>query len=75
MPGELIEADEGAAYGAGLLAGVGIENWPSVEAACENSVRVARRIDPNPKTAALMDLQYKEYQKLYPALQGIKYSF
>jgi len=75
MPVELIEADEGAAYGAALLAGVGTGNWPSVEAACDTAVRVARRVPPNPKTAELMNLQYAEYRKLYPALQGIKYSF
>ncbi|MGB2635300.1 MAG: xylulokinase, partial [Candidatus Acidiferrum sp.] len=32
MPVELIEADEGAAYGAALLAGVGTGNWATVEA-------------------------------------------
>jgi xylulokinase len=75
MPVELIAADEGAAYGAGLLAGVGIGNWKSVGAACETSVRVARRVQPNPKTAELMGLQYKEYRELYPALHGIRHSF
>ena len=75
MPVELIETDEGAAYGAALLAGVGIESWPSVEAACETVVRVAKRIHPNPKTVELMSLQYNEYRKLYPALWGIQHSF
>lgn len=75
MPVELIEADEGGAYGAALLAGVGSGNWPSVETACEASVRVAKRVQPNPKVAAQMDLQYAEYHKLYPALHGIKHTF
>jgi xylulokinase len=75
MPVELIEADEGAAYGAALLAGVGIGAWPSVEVACEAAVQVANRVQPDPKTAALMNLQYQEYRKLYPALQGIKHRF
>jgi xylulokinase len=75
MAVELIEADEGAAYGAGLLAGVGIGTWTSVEAACEAAVRVAKRIQPNVKTVARMNRQYGEYRKLYPALQGIKHSF
>jgi xylulokinase len=75
MPVELIEADEGAAYGAALLAGVGTENWPSVEAACETAVRVAKRVQPNPKIAAQMNLQYAEYQKLYPSLRGIRHAF
>ncbi len=32
---EIVEAEEGAAYGAALLAGVGGGAWPSVDAACE----------------------------------------
>ena len=75
MPVELIEADEGAAYGAALLAGVGVGNWPSVEAACETAVRVAKSVQPNPKTVAKMNLQYQEYGKVYPALRGIRYRF
>jgi xylulokinase len=75
MPVELIEADEGAAYGAALLAAVGIGTWRSVEAACDGAVRVAKRVQPDPKTATLMERQYAEYRKLYPALKRIKYSF
>jgi xylulokinase len=75
MPVELIEADEGAAYGAGLLAGVGIAVWPSVDAACEATVRVAKCVQPNPGTVERMNLQYAEYRKLYPRLQGIQHSF
>jgi xylulokinase len=73
MPVELIEAEEGAAYGAALLAGVAIGHWPSVDAACEMSVRVARRVEPDPRIAARMNQQYAEYRKLYPALRPIRY--
>lgn len=75
MPVELIQADEGGAYGAALLAGVGTANWSSVEAACESAVRVAKRVQPNPKTAAQMDRQYAEYRKLYPALHQVRHTF
>jgi xylulokinase len=75
MPVELIEADEGAAYGAALLAGVGTKNWPSVEAACDTAVCVAKRVEPNPKTAEHMNQQYAEYRKVYPALREIRHSF
>ena len=75
MPVELIEADEGAAYGAALLAGIGIGTWPSAEVACETVVRVAKRVHPDRRITALMDQQYVEYRKLYPTLQGIKHSF
>jgi xylulokinase len=75
MPVELIEADEGGAYGAGLLAGVGTGVWPSVDVACDTAVRVSQRIPPNEKAAALMALQYAEFRKLYPALRNISHTF
>jgi xylulokinase len=74
MPVELIEADEGGAYGAALLAGVGAGHWQSVDAACESAVRVAKRIEPNAKTAEKMNQQYAEYRKLYPALRTVKHN-
>jgi hypothetical protein len=46
-----------------------------VEAACETAVRVAKRVQPDAKTARLMDLQYVEYRKLYPALKVIQHNF
>jgi xylulokinase len=73
MPVELVAADEGAAYGAALLAGVGAGVWPSVDAACTASVHVAHRVDPNAKNMAVMNARYEEYRKLYPSLRGIGY--
>jgi xylulokinase len=66
---ELIEADEGAAFGAAILAGVGAANWASVEQACEQSVRVRQELAPNPETAALMANNYHLYRRMYPALR------
>lgn len=43
-------ADEGPAYGAALLAGVGMGVWPSVEAACAATVRERGRIEPSAAT-------------------------
>ena len=68
---ELVEADEGAAYGAALLAGVGGGAWASVEEACAASVRVRERVAPRAETARLMDERYEAFRKLYPALRDI----
>ena len=38
---DTVEADEGAAYGAGILAGVGGGVWPTVDAACDALVPAA----------------------------------
>jgi len=73
MPVDLVAAEEGAAYGAALLAGVGTGVWRSVDAACATAVHVAKRIEPVAKNVELMNRRYEEYRKLYPALRGIVY--
>jgi xylulokinase len=69
QPVELLEAEEGGAFGAALLAGTGIGVWASVEAACAATVRVAETISP--KSAAVMDEDYRRYRRIYPALREI----
>jgi xylulokinase len=71
MPVGLLEVEEGPAYGAALLAGVGVGNWTSVEKACDATVRVSQRIEPAPQHVAVMNRQYQAYRKLYPALRSI----
>jgi xylulokinase len=71
MPVDLVAAEEGAAYGAALLAGVGTSVWPSVDAACETSVHVAKRVQPIAQNVGLVNRRYEEYRKLYPALRTI----
>jgi xylulokinase len=68
---DLIAAEEGAAYGAALLAGVGAGVWRSVEAACETSVHVAKQVEPIAQNVGPMNRRYEEYRKLYPALRAI----
>jgi xylulokinase len=70
QPVELLEAEEGGAFGAALLAGTGIGVWESVEAACTATVRVAETIVP--KDPAVMDEGYREYRRIYPALKMIQ---
>jgi len=68
-PVELLAAEEGGAFGAALLAGVGVGAWPSVEAGCAATVRVAEVIEP--KYAAEMDEGYSRFRSMYPALKQI----
>jgi xylulokinase len=68
---ETVEAEEGAAYGAAILAGVGVKAWPSVDAACDAVVRVAGSTDPSPKDSRLMEKSYARYRRLYPAMKSI----
>ena len=71
MPVEIVEAEEGPAYGAAILAGVGAGVWKSVDAACEAAVRVAASVKPNPASVTVMNQQYAAYQRMYPALREI----
>jgi xylulokinase len=70
-PVEIVEAEEGAAYGAALLAGVGVGVWPDVDAACDAVVRTADTIAPCAETAALLGRRYDAFRRLYPALRTI----
>ena len=66
---ELIEVDEGAALGAAILAGVGAGEWKTVDEACEKTIRVAERIEPDPDSAKVLDRSYEAYKMLYAALR------
>jgi xylulokinase len=68
---ELVEADEGAAYGSAILAGVGARIWPSVDAACNTVVRVRDRVQPNAENVVAMAARYAAYQRIYSALKFI----
>jgi xylulokinase len=68
---EIVEAEEGAAYGAALLAGVGAKIWPSVDAACESVVRVLDRVPPTEADKGVMDASYAAYRRVYPAVKSI----
>ena len=68
---EVLAAEEGAAYGAALLAGVGAGAWPSVDEACARAVRVAARLEPDASAAALLGGRYAAYRALYPALRAV----
>ena len=70
-PVQTVAAEEGAAYGAALLAGVGAAVWPDVDTACDHVVRVTSEIAPGPGAAALAR-QYRAYQALYPALKAVR---
>ena len=68
---EILVAEEGAAYGAALLAGVGAGLWSSVDDACDAAVRVARRIDPIDENVKLLNQRYQQYRRIYPALRAV----
>ena len=70
-PVETVEAEEGPALGAALLAGVGGGVWSSVDEACDRVVRVADHTNPRPEVTESMNTQYQKYRRVYPALRSL----
>ena len=60
--------DEGPAFGAALLAGVGAGAYPSVETAADSVVRLAAAEAPSPELVAAYRERYGAFARLYPAL-------
>lgn len=68
---ETIAAEEGAAFGAALLAGVGTGGWKTVDEACETSIRISSTLEPESANTAVYDRAFQTYQKIYPALKEV----
>ena len=68
---EIVEAEEGAAYGAAILAGVGAALWPTVDAACNSVIRVTQRVPARVDVVAKMNESYAAYRRVYPSTRSI----
>jgi xylulokinase len=68
---ETVETEEGAGYGAALLAGVGAGFWKSVDEACDAVVHTAQVTPARPDVVRVMSDRYARYQRIYPALRAI----
>jgi xylulokinase len=65
----VINVDEGAAFGAALLAGVGAEVWADVVTACRQTIRVRETLSPNDVSSAVYGEYHQLYRKLYVHLR------
>jgi xylulokinase len=72
MPVSQLAAEQGAAHGAAVLAGVGAGLWASVDDACAQFVKIALVVEPNRQASAELQRQYQLYRAIYPALQQIR---
>jgi len=63
-----VNAEEGAAYGAALLAATGANVFPSVEAACEKTIQITGSTSPG-TDQKVYEKFYPLYRDLYPALK------
>jgi xylulokinase len=70
-PVETVQAEEGPAFGAALLAGVGVGIWPTVDDACDTVVQTLDHTDSRPHVAELMNRHYQRYRQVYPAMRSL----
>jgi len=68
---ELVAGEEGAAFGAAILAAVGARHFASVDEACDAVIKVASRVAPDPASSTLLQKNYAKFCRLYPALHSI----
>jgi xylulokinase len=66
-----ISNDQGPAYGAALLAGVGTGVYGSVEEACMQTINADEYCDSSTDNHQRYLQVYREYQKVYPALKDV----
>ena len=63
-----VEAGEGAALGAALLAGVGAGVWPTAAEACGAAVELGEQTSPDPESRELYEPLYERFRRHYPVL-------
>jgi xylulokinase len=69
-----VNTTEGAAYGAALLAGVGVGAWSDVDTACEVCIALTGSTTPQADHVAHYEPIYAQYRQLYPALREISHN-
>jgi xylulokinase len=62
--------EQGPAFGAALLAAVGVDAFRSVAAACKNALQLRSPLRPRRAAHRAYDAPYARYRALYPALRS-----
>jgi len=68
---QTMETEEGPAYGAAVLGGVGIGCWPGVAAACRGTIRVKQEHDPDPTLVEQLARTRSLFAVCYQQLRGV----
>jgi xylulokinase len=72
LPLQRTVVEEGAAYGAALLAGVATGEFANVAEAVDRCVRVRDEVEPEPEWQRIYDEGYERFRALYPALRPLE---
>jgi len=71
-PCTTLESDEGPAFGAAILAGVGIGVWPDVKTACAATIRAKRIVEPGGRDYRA---GYAKYRAHYESVRTFQHQF
>ncbi len=71
IPVDLLEIEEGPAYGAAMLAGVGVGMFKDFSEVDKELIKVRTTIEPKAKNIDKYQKNYQVYKSLYPALKDI----
>jgi xylulokinase len=72
LPLELTAVEEGAAYGAALLAGIRAGVWRDAGEAVATCVHVRETIEPDSAWQRVYEEGYRRFRTLYPALKEVR---
>lgn len=64
-----IGSDQGPAFGAAIMAGVGAGVYKSIPEACDAIIQVVQRTEPNPANVKEYNEYYAVYHSLYPGIK------
>lgn len=73
-PMVLVDVAENGAFGAALLAGVGIGLFPAADAAAQRFVHAVEAVEPRPPMVERYREVFERYRELYPALRELRAS-
>lgn len=65
----LLNVEEGPAFGAALIAGVGIGAYENFQEATESIIKIKKVVSPDKNSSKVYDEYYKIYTKLYSTLK------
>ena len=65
-----VNTTKGAAYGAAILAGVGVGHLPRVKSACETLIQITDSVTPQSAKIRVFQKMYALNSQLYPRLKS-----
>lgn len=68
---DVIESEEGPAFGGAILAAVGCGEYPDVETAAKQLVHVIDTIEPEEEIVLKYEERYQKFRKIYPAVKEL----